>query len=65
MKAKRGDWLVEADGRRGQITAVKHEDGRPPFLVRWLDNEHETLVFPGPDSHVVKAEDEAARLRTG
>jgi hypothetical protein len=65
MRAKRGDWLIEAGGRRGKITAVKHEDGRPPFLVRWLDTGHETLVFPGPDAHIVTAEDEAARLRTG
>ena len=65
MKAQRGDWLVEPGGRRGKITAVKHEDGRPPFLVRWLDNGHETLVFPGRDTQIVTAEEEAARLHTG
>jgi len=65
MKVKRGDWLVEPSGRRGQVTAVKHEDGRPPYLVRWLDTEHEALVFPGADTHVVTAEEEAARLRAG
>ncbi|WP_330276345.1 DUF1918 domain-containing protein [Lentzea sp. NBC_00516] len=65
MKAKRGDWLVEPSGRRGQVTAVKHQEGRPPYLVRWLDTEHEALVFPGPDTHVVTAEEEAARLRAG
>jgi len=65
MKAKTGDWLVDPGGRRGQVTAVEHEDGRPPYLVRWLDTEHEALVFPGPDTRVVTAEDEAARLRAG
>ena len=65
MKVKRGDWLVESSGRRGQVTAVKHDDGRPPYLVRWLDTEHEALVFPGPGTHVVTAEEEAARLRAG
>jgi hypothetical protein len=65
MKAKTGDWLVEPDGRRALIAEVKHEDGRPPYVVRWLDTEHEALVFPGPDTHLVTAEDEAARLRTG
>jgi hypothetical protein len=65
MKVKRGDWLVEPSGRRGQVTAVKYEDGRPPYLVRWLDTEHEALVFPGPDAHIVTAEEEAARLRAG
>jgi len=33
--------------------------------VRWLDTGHETLVFPAPDTHIVTAEDEAARLRSG
>ncbi|MDX8034957.1 DUF1918 domain-containing protein [Lentzea sp. BCCO 10_0856] len=62
MKAKAGDWLVvegpETDhrGRRGLILSVRHEDGTPPYLVRWLDSEHEALVFPGPDAHVVAAE---------
>lgn len=65
MKAKRGDWLVEAGGRRGQVLAVKHDDGRPPFLVRWRDTGHETLVFPGSDAHIVTAEEETARRRTG
>lgn len=66
MKAKAGDWLVvegpviDHGARRGLIVSVRHEDGTPPYLVRWLDSEHETLVFPGPDAHVVTAED--ARL---
>lgn len=59
MKAKRGDWLVDADGRRGRITAVKHEDGRPPFLVRWLGAEREVLVYPGPDTRIITAGGEA------
>jgi hypothetical protein len=63
MKAKAGDWLVDPGGRRGLITGIRHEDGGPPYVVRWLDTEHEALVFPGPDVHLVTAEDEAARLR--
>jgi hypothetical protein len=39
-------------GRTGVITAVPHSDGTPPYQVRWLDDGHETLVFPGPEAHV-------------
>ncbi|MEV6930468.1 DUF1918 domain-containing protein [Dactylosporangium sp. NPDC051485] len=58
MKAKVGDRLVEegrhvGDHRRvGVITAVRHDDGSPPYVVRWFDSQHEALVFPGPDARV-------------
>lgn len=58
MKGHVGDRLVTqgthvGDQRRiGVITALRHEDGTPPYLVRWLDNGHEGLVFPGPDAHI-------------
>ena len=64
MHAKIGDWLVvttRTEGhkpRRGEIREV-HADGGPPFRVRWLDDGHEALVFPGPDAHVLTAEDVA------
>jgi Domain of unknown function (DUF1918) len=38
--------------RIGVITEVRHPDGTPPYLVRWLDRDHESLVFPGPDARV-------------
>lgn len=38
--------------RVGVILAVHHTDGTPPYEVRWLDNGHEALVFPGPEAHV-------------
>jgi hypothetical protein len=66
MKAHVGDRLVLEsthlrDPRRiGVITALRHPDGAPPYLVRWLDNDHEALVFPGPDARV---EPPAARSR--
>lgn len=72
MKTKPGDWLVvkgpvvDHGGRRGLIVSVRHEDGTPPYVVRWQDNDREALVFPGPDAHVVTAEDESPeRGRTG
>jgi hypothetical protein len=58
MKAKVGDRLIEegkrvGDHRRvGVITALRHDDGTPPYVVRWLDNGHEALVYPGSDAHI-------------
>ncbi|HEX6345883.1 DUF1918 domain-containing protein [Umezawaea sp.] len=61
MRAQTGDWLlveqssVDRPARRGRIVGVRRADGGPPYLVRWLDTGHETLVYPGPDAHVVTA----------
>jgi hypothetical protein len=61
MQAKKGDWLVvessvvDRSSRRGLILDAEGPDGSPPFLVRWEDNGHEGLVFPGPDAHVTAA----------
>lgn len=58
MKARVGDWLVVPPGphehhtRRGQIVELVHVDGSPPYRVRWLDDDHVTLVFPPPDAAV-------------
>jgi len=38
--------------RVGVITDLLHHDGTPPYWVKWLDNEHEGLYFPGPDCHL-------------
>ena len=35
--------------RDGEILAVRHADGSPPYLVRWSTDGHESLFFPGPD----------------
>lgn len=34
------------------VTALRHADGSPPYEVRWLDDGHEGLIFPGPECHV-------------
>jgi hypothetical protein len=58
MHAEVGNWLVvegltDASTRRqGQIVAIDHTDGTPPYWVRWLDDDHRSLVFPGPDARV-------------
>ncbi|WP_332663149.1 DUF1918 domain-containing protein [Aeromicrobium sp.] len=64
MFAKAGDRLVvhghhvgERD-REAEILEVRHEDGSPPYVVRWSDTGHEGLMFPGPDATVQHVEDE-------
>jgi hypothetical protein len=62
MLAKVGDRLVipgthvDDTVRYGEILEVHGEDGGPPFLVRWADTGHESLVFPGPGWHVATAD---------
>ena len=59
MKAAVGDQIVvesthlDEPRRVGTIVALHHEDGSPPYVVRWEGQEHETLVFPGPDARIV------------
>ena len=58
MYADKGDRLVvhsqHLDGpvRDGEIVDVRGPEGSPPFLVRWSDTGHESLIFPGPDASV-------------
>lgn len=66
LKAAVGDRLVidrsSSGGPRrvGLIVGVRHADGSPPYTVRWLDQERETLVFPGPDAHIEHRQAHAA-----
>ncbi|MBJ6629153.1 pyridoxamine 5'-phosphate oxidase family protein [Streptomyces sp. I4(2020)] len=65
MHAHLGDRLVvesPATGvvrRDGEIIGLHHEDGTPPYDVRWSDTDDVTLVFPGPDAHIEHPEAEA------
>ena len=58
MHAEQGDRLLvhsrHVDGpvRDGEIIDVPRPDGSPPYRVRWSDDGHESLVFPGPDAEV-------------
>ncbi len=38
--------------RDGEVLEARGPDGTPPFLVRWSDDGHVTLFFPGPDAVV-------------
>lgn len=58
VNAQVGDRLVikghhvgEPD-RDAEILEVRGEDGGPPYLVRWDDDGHEGLFFPGSDAVV-------------
>ena len=58
MYATQGDRLVirsahvDEPVRDGEILEVHGENGGPPYVVRWSDNGHESLTFPGPDAYV-------------
>ncbi len=38
--------------RTGTILEVRERLGDVSYLVRWDHNGHETVIFPGSDSHV-------------
>jgi hypothetical protein len=62
VNAKVGDRIAVGGNRAGQpdrhcvVLEVRHESGEPPYLVRWDDNGHEDLYFPGSDAIVVTNE---------
>ena len=58
MRAQPGDWLVvhshtdQGVVRRAEIVST-HAYGEPPFTVSWTDDNHESVVFPGPDAQII------------
>jgi len=58
MHAAVGDQLVVMNlhlgepVREGEIVEVHGPEGGPPYLVRWSDTGHESLVYPGPDARI-------------
>ena len=61
MHATVGDRIVVHGRQAGQpdrhctVLEVRHENGEPPFLVRWDDSDREDLYFPGSDATVVSS----------
>jgi hypothetical protein len=57
MYAHVGDrLLVEGDSARtGLIIGVPHQDGSPPYIVKWLTNGQVAMVFPGEFARVIPA----------
>ena len=58
MRATVGDQIVvrsphvDEHVRAGEILEVRGPEGEPAFLVRWSDDGHEGLFYPGPDAQV-------------
>jgi hypothetical protein len=58
MQAHKGDRIVihgqraGRPDRDGEVLEARGENGEPPFVVRWEDNGHETLFFPGDNTSV-------------
>ncbi|MFG2715609.1 DUF1918 domain-containing protein [Streptomyces goshikiensis] len=58
IHAEEGDQIVVGGptvgtpGRDGEVVALHHADGTPPYEVRWSDTGRTTVFFPGPDAHV-------------
>jgi hypothetical protein len=56
MQAHVGDKLVIKGHHLGErdrdalVLEVHGADGAPPYLVRWADDGHEGLLFPGSDA---------------
>jgi hypothetical protein len=69
MRAKPGDWLIvesRADNRHAreaEVLEVHGVNGAAPYLVRWLDDGREVLLFPGPDGQIMTAVQLADRDR--
>jgi hypothetical protein len=57
MYAHVGDRLV-IDGdpaRTGLIIELLHEDGSPPYVVRWLATDHIAMISPGEFARLIPA----------
>jgi hypothetical protein len=58
MQAKVGDRLVIKGHRVGEhdrdaeVLEVRGTDGGPPYLVRWDEDGHVGLLFPGSDATI-------------
>jgi hypothetical protein len=69
MRAKPGDWLMvesraeSRHAREAEVLEVHGANGAPPYLVHWLDDGREVLVFPGPDAQIMTSEQLAERDR--
>ncbi|RFS81662.1 DUF1918 domain-containing protein [Actinomadura spongiicola] len=47
--------VVGQPDRIGEIVEVRGPDGGPPYVVRFAD-DHEALVYPGPDAVIEPGE---------
>ena len=70
MRAVRGNQIVVRGrrggqpDRRGEVIEVRGPDGAPPYFVRWDDDGHTTLYFPGSDALIEALPADGAPART-
>jgi hypothetical protein len=57
MQAQMGDRIIAGTGSSsiGLIVGVLGDDGRPPYIVKWLRTGHIAMVTPGPYARVIPA----------
>lgn len=66
LVASPGDAIVIAGHRvgeperDGEILEVRGPNGEPPYLVRWSEDGHVGLFFPGSDARIRHYADEDA-----
>jgi hypothetical protein len=66
MQAAAGDHIIirghriNEAAREAVVLEARGADNHAPFMVRWLDDGHEGLFFPGPDAVVKHQVDEPA-----
>ena len=69
MRAKKGDRLVIKSHRVGEaerdaeIIEVRGDHGEPPYVVRWSEDGHEGLFYPGSDAEVQHPDHRSATRR--
>ena len=42
--------IIGHPDRLGEVLEIRGPDGAPPYAIRWDDNGHEVLVFPGTEA---------------
>jgi hypothetical protein len=58
MYARLGDRILirprrlDDPTRDGEVVEVHGDGGGPPYVVRWSDDGHTSLFFPGPDAQI-------------
>jgi len=56
MKAKAGDKLLAGSGSIALILNVIGADGRPPYIVKWLNSGHIVMIDPDQYTRIILAD---------
>jgi uncharacterized protein DUF1918 len=55
VRARVGDQLVVGAGRIGVVIGVPAEDGSPPYIIKWLNDDHIAMVQPDQYARIIPA----------